>query len=94
VTGPSLGNFGATIDGSLVATLSARSDVEIHNTLLYFSTLLDPALEHTFTIQALDGGAGGQTGLVVDRWVAWGEDGKTQFMWVTSSMANIADNQR
>jgi hypothetical protein len=80
VTGPSLGNFEATIDGALVATLSARSDVEIHNTLLYFSTLLDSAAEHTFTIQALDGGTGGQTGLVVDRWVAWGEDGKTQFM--------------
>ena len=80
MTGPSLGNFGATIDGSLVATLSARSDVEIHNTLLYFNTLLDSAVQHTFTIQALDGGAGGGTGLVVDRWVAWGEDGKTQFM--------------
>jgi hypothetical protein len=80
VTGASLGNFEATIDGTLVATLSARSDVEIHNTLLYFSTLLDPAIEHTFTIQALDGDTAGQTGLVVDRWVAWGEDGKTQFM--------------
>lgn len=77
-----MGSFGVTVDGSLVATLSARSDVEIHNTLLYFSTLLDPAAQHTFTLQALDGGAGGQTGLVVDKWVAWGEEGKTQFMLV------------
>jgi hypothetical protein len=68
----------------LVATLSARSDVEIHSTLLYFSTLLDPAVQHTFTIQALEGGSGGHTGLVVDKWVAWGEDGKTQFMLVLS----------
>jgi hypothetical protein len=82
VTGPTLGSFAVTVDGSLVATLSARSDVEVHNTLLYFSTLLDPAAQHTFTLQALDGGPGGQTGLVVDKWVAWGEEGKTQFMSV------------
>jgi len=80
VTGPSLGDFAVTIDGSLVATLSAKSDVEIHNTLLYFSTLLDPAVQHTFALQALKSGAGSQTGLVVDRWVAWGDEGKTQFM--------------
>ena len=83
-----MGSFGVTVDGSLVATLSARSDVEIHNTLLYFSTLLDPAAQHIFTLQAHDGGAGGQTGLVVDKWIAWGEEGKTQFMYVFQSTAS------
>jgi hypothetical protein len=60
--------------------LTSRTDIETHNTLLYFSTLLDPETQHTFSLEALDGGAGGQTGLVIDKWVAWGAEGKTQFM--------------
>lgn len=79
VTGPSLGAFAITIDDNRVATLSARSDVEAHGVLLYYTTNLDPNVDHTMVLEALDGGSGGQVGLVVDRWQAWGAEGMTSF---------------
>lgn len=79
VTGPSLGNFGITVDGNRVSTLSARSDVEAHGVLLYYTTNLDPSGSHTMILEALDGGNEGQVGLVIDRWQAWGPEGGTSF---------------
>lgn len=80
VTASALGSFGITIDGNRVSTLSAKSDVEGHDILLYYVTQLEGGGQHTMTLDSMESNNGGEVGLVVDRWQAWGPPGQVGFV--------------
>jgi hypothetical protein len=54
-----MGACTVSLDGALVATLSAYNDVVTHGTVLYFTSNLDPGAGHTLVLTAT-GGSGAQ----------------------------------
>ena len=77
VTGPTLGTFTVTLDGSVVATLSAHTDIDAHGVVLFFTTNLNTATSHTLLLTAV--GDDNNTGLVIDSFIAYGQAGGVAF---------------
>ena len=76
-TSPSSGTFTVTLDGSIVATLSAARDVVAHGVTLYFATNLDTASPHQLILTAT--GDSGVVGLIIDSWTVYGPQGGVGF---------------
>ncbi|KAK8845360.1 hypothetical protein IAR55_006073 [Kwoniella newhampshirensis] len=51
MTGPEFGSFQISIDSSTIGTYNASTTVETYNTLLFFTTHLDPSSQHEIQIK-------------------------------------------
>ncbi|ODO11692.1 hypothetical protein I350_00476 [Cryptococcus amylolentus CBS 6273] len=81
---PSCSTFTVTLDGTVAATLDTSNNVTVHDTLLFFTTNLDPSSTHTMSLEA-------QGGLVIDNFVAYGPEGGVGFIGtVAGSTATLS----
>ena len=78
VTGPGLGLFNVTLDGTLMGAWSAANDVVAHGVVLYFASNVDTTAIHQVVLTATSGGSA--VGLILDSFVAYGDQGAVGFM--------------
>lgn len=78
VTGPTLGPYTVTLDGSVVASLNAYQEVEAHGVILFFTSNLNLGRVHTLALTATAGNQA-PTGLVIDSFIAYGPTGGASF---------------
>ncbi|WWC97378.1 hypothetical protein V866_004257 [Kwoniella sp. B9012] len=50
MTGPGFGSYQVSVDSKVVGTYNASTTIETYNTLLYFTTYLDPSQVHQISI--------------------------------------------